>query len=170
MEKINSKTTRMILVLFRVFMLLLFFLTVAKSKTHGLSYPNGSYSDMTVKISMYNCIFGYSDIYGTISGNGLMKIGFFTNIALIILGFIYVIKPNKKISIASIILSIITAIGLSPIGVYAGIKEYNRTAASGYYYNHAIKISGAGMFLFLFIVILIIEIVGHYYFIKEEKK
>lgn len=164
----NSLSMRAFVAGFRIFLLLLFFMTVAKSKTHGISYP-GSYSDMTVKISMYKCIFGYKDIYGTISGSGLMKIGFFANIAAIVCGFIYVSKPSKIISIVNIILSIITAICLSPIGINAGIREYNSTAGKGSYYNHSIKISGTGIFLFIFIVMVIVELVAHYYYTKEKK-
>ena len=155
---------RAILVGFKIFMLLIFFMGFAKSKVHGVSYP-GSYTDMTVNVSLYNFIFGLDGRYGDIAPNFLMILGFIAFVLSGILSTAFVMNPSKSSSIASLIVSAISVLGLSPIGISTGISQYNASTSSSLY-DHRIKMT---LMPFLLLIALIIMFFVELYIHNEYK-
>ena len=147
-------TNRKVLVIFNIFLLLLFFIGCAGSKVHGFLSNSGSYSDMTVHVSLYSFIFGLDDIYGDISPNMFMIIGFIAFVFSCISSIAFNLGPSKGSSIASLIASGISMIGLSPIGVFFGISQYNSTAHGAY--DHRISINLMPFIIFIILIIMFV--------------
>lgn len=138
------------LVGFKIALLLFFFMAFASTKTHGTSYADGSYSDWTVDISLYGFIFGVKELDGTISFSLFMFIGFAAYVINIIVSCMCVSQPSKSLHIMSIVTAIISVIGLSPIGINAGIDEYNEIAD---YASDYISINAKSYILLIILIV-----------------
>ena len=161
----SKNEEKMGFIVIKFFLLLFFLMAFAKSKVHGISSP-GSYSDMTVSISLYQFIFGMDDIYGHINFNLLMFIGLTAYICHLIISVLCFSQPSKSLHKMNIISLLVSIVGLSPIGIYMGIDTYNSTAYSGY--DHTISMTMKPWILLIALIVFLVLAYDEYLKYTED--